>query len=199
MYISHPFHYLLNYHILHFYQPFHYHIIAIYTLLHPLNNYHNLQLTLLSHFNKLLYILIHLQDNLNMSQYPVLLNLHRMLYIFIHLVDNSDNFLMHLSSHFNTIHKLMHQQDSFYMSLELPIFHFHSILKHLVDNLNTFLMVLFYHYRNLKISNNSDYNTEDNHLLNFMEPKDIHPYYQVFHLDLHPYLTSILHHHLPHP
>ena len=196
LYISHLFNYLLNYHILHFHLPFHFHTILFYIVSHPLNNYHNLLLAVLFHLHMSLYILIHLVNNLNMFLPLGFLHLHSMLYILIHLVNSSYNSLIHLSFSFSIIHIFMHPLDNFYMFLEPPIFHFHNILMHLVDSLNMFLMPPIFHFHNLKTPNSSDYNTEDNHSLNFMEVMDMNLYYQEFHPDRYPHPTSthLLHH-----
>ena len=186
--------YPFNYHIvlLLLHLLLHFHMFHSYIILHLLDNSYNPPPIVLSYLHILHYIFIHpLHSSYNLLLIP-LLHFHISHYIFTHLSRSSYNSLTHLSFSFSIVHIFMHLLDSFYMSPEPLVFHFHSTLMHLVDNLSMFLMLLIFHFHNLRTPNSSDYSTEDNHLLNFMEVMGMSLCYQEFHLDHYRHPMSIL-------
>ena len=190
MYIFHPFNFRLNYHIpLKLTYPlFHPHMYYFYIFSHLLNNSYNPLLT--AHFrpHTLLHILTHLPDNSYNLPLLLLFSYHILLHIVIHPPDSSDNFPLHLLFHFNTNHTFKHLEYKYYMFLSNPTLNFNNKITHPADNSNNFPRHLLLHFNNLNTPSNFLCSTQDNHPVNFTAQKDIHPHYQLFHLDQNPLL-----------
>ena len=157
MYTFCLFNYLLNHHILHFYLPFHLHTNPLYIASHHSNNYHNLLQLALSHH-------------------------HKMLYILIHPVDMSYTSLIHLFSHFNTIHHNLN-----------PL---HIFLINLLNNYYNPLIYQFFHFNNLAYLNQILYILMYTcYYFHYPLSHHIPHFYQPFHFNTNPiYIVSHLSH-----